>query len=363
MPDETDWGDAVVSPHDGPALERVFRRRTGVAPGLLPYICPHSWAYRPVLYLLNPNVQALDVDLCHQICFAVARDNACRYCYGSLQAVLRVAGYSAAELDRLEEELYLGDRPSSDYELLKFAVRISRGQLHHEDAIQSLLDAGYSLDAIREAAGNAVLVVITNRLATMLAVPIDEDLEDLTTPWYFDLLRPVVEPLFARWQRLAPFPDRPLRPEETAPPFAPWLAPLAGTGAGRVLQDVVAHWWDGESALPRRTKLFVLAVVAHGLSRRALTDRAGSLLAEHHGVPDDAFETAVEHLRGDALGRLEEALLPLARESIRYEAGPLQTAVREHTRPLSRAETIDGVATLGLSNALARLDALAPLTP
>jgi hypothetical protein len=105
----------------------------------------------------------------------------------------------------------------------------------------------------------------------------------------------------------------------------------------------------------------VLAVVARGLHVQGLEERAQRLLSERCGVPARDFEAVVDHLRGDAISDREAALLRLARESIRYEAGRIQATVREHTRGLSRAETLDAVATLGLSNALARLSVLAPL--
>lgn len=363
MPDADEWRDAIVEARPHPRLEQLFRRRAGIVPRMLPYVAPHSWVHRPLLYLLNPTLQALDVDLCREICFVVARDNACRYCYGSLEAFLRVAGYSAAELDRLERDLYLGDQGEETREALRFAVAVSRGELHHKPTVDTLQDAGYSLTAIREVAGNAVLVTITNRVATMLAVPIDEELEARPDPWYFDLLQPVVDTLLSGWQRLDPYPDRPLDPADADGPFARWCTRLKGTGAGRLLHDVIGRWYRETSALPRRTKLFVLAVVAHGLSRRDLEARVCSLLTEECGLAEDDVCTAVEHLRADVLRDQEEALLPLARDSIRYEAGSMQRSVRERTQDLTRAETIDAVAALGLSNALARLDALDVLAP
>ncbi len=363
MPDATDWREAVVEPKSSPVLERLFLRRAGVAPRILPYIAPHSWAYRPLLYLVNPNLQALDTDLCRRICFVVARDNACRYCYGSLQTFLRVAGYSESELHRLEQDLYLGGGQSTNRDALQFAVRLSRGRARHEPTIRSLEAAGHSTTAIREIAGNAVLVTITNRLATMLAVPLDDDLESVTASWYFDLLQPIADTLLSGWQRLRSFPAHPLHTDDIDGPFAPWVARLAGTCAGRVLHDVVERWWGEDSALPRRTKLLILAVVAHGLSRRALTARVGELLAEQYDVSETEFKATVEHLRGETLQEQEEALLPLARESIRYEVGHIQQTIRQHVEGLSRAEVVDGVATLGLSNALARLDTLGTLEP
>lgn len=105
----------------------------------------------------------------------------------------------------------------------------------------------------------------------------------------------------------------------------------------------------------------MLAVVAHGLDANALSTRVTTLLVEQCGLGTGDVDAAVHHLRGDGVHAQEEALLPLARASILYEAGPIQQMVRTRTTDLSRNEIIDAVVTLGLSNALARLHALAPL--
>lgn len=94
------------------------------------------------------------------------------------------------------------------------------------------------------------------------------------------------------------------------------------------------RWWQANSALPRRTKLLILAVVARGLSRGALTERVESLLQEKYDLSAADFTAPVAHLRGDVLRRCEKALLPLARESTRYEAGAAQQTVREHVQGL-----------------------------
>jgi alkylhydroperoxidase family enzyme len=225
----------------------------------------------------------------------------------------------------------------------------------------TLREQGHGDTAIREIAGVAVMSTLINRLATMLAAPLSEDTEVLIGRWYFDVLRPVLRLLLNGWQRTRPPLAPPLRRDDVDGPFAPWTERLAGTNVGHHVHNVVTQWTQDESALPLRTKLLVLAVVARGLHCGALETRAIDLIVRRCELARRDVESAVRHLRGTVLDDRDAALLRLARESIRYEAGRIQTTVRERTQPLSRAETIDAVATLGLSNALARLRALAPL--
>jgi AhpD family alkylhydroperoxidase len=326
----------------------------------VPYLCPHPWVYRSFLFLMGPELRRLDRSVCSEICFVVARDNTCRFCYGSFRASLRVAGYSESELDRIERALHEEHARRSADEVLQFAVQVSQGRLD-ETALGGLSAAGHGPTAIREAAGISVLAGLVNRVGTMLAVPLNTDLERMTTQWYFDLVQPVVQRLLSGWQRLRAPSEPPLRAEAVDGPLAPWLSHLRGTCVGHVLHEMTVRWLTQDSALPLRTKLLVLAVVARGLGDERLEERAEMLLAERCAVSTEAFEAAVSHRRGDAVRSLDEALLPLARASIRYEAGQVQRTVRDCAADLSRAETIDAVATFGLTNALARLHVLAPL--
>ncbi len=361
MPDASDWPEAIVEPQTSPALERLFRRRTGLAPAVVPYVAPHPWAYRPFLFLMNPELEALDERLGTQICFVVARDNACRFCYGSFRSFLRIAGFSAAELEQLETELHRHGQDSAERAALEFAVEISQGRQDAGESIASLRAEGWPPRAVREIAGVAVASTFINRAATMLAIPLNEDLEALTNQWFFGALRPVLRPLLNGWQYLAGAGPSPLRPGEAEGPFAPWIERLRGTCVGRLFHELTDQWLREETALPVRTKLFVLAVVAHGLGHEDLEERATDLLKERCGMERSEVGTVVEHLQGDSINDREADLLKLARVSIRYEAERIQTTTQPHTRSLSRIETIDAVATLGLSNALARLRVLAPL--
>jgi len=362
LPGADDWRTPLVEPSPSPALARLFRRHTGLVPPIVSYVAPHAWGYRPFLFLMNPSLQAIDERLCSQICFVVARDNACRFCYGSFRAFLRVAGYSDATLDQLERDLHLGASSRADQSALHFAVELSQGRFGEGTTVATLREQGYGDQAIREIAGIAALATLINRVATMLAVPLNEDAEAITSGWYFDILRPVLQLLLRGWQHVRAPAMPPLTRDEVDEPFAFWTRRLTGTSVGRLLHDLSTQWSREDSALPLRTKLLILAVIARGLHCDDLEDWASTLLVTHCGATEAEVETIVEHLRGGGVSDREATLLRLARASIRYEAAQIQTTAREHTQALSRSETIDAVATIGLSNALARLQALAPLS-
>lgn len=361
LPETREWMNPLVEPRPSPVIERLFRREVGLVPTVVPYICPHGWAYRPFLFLMRPDVREISEELCSQICFVVARDNACRFCYGSFYTFLRVAGYSESDLHRLERELYLNERESAQHEALQFAVQISQGRLDTEAAIDSLSKAGYTPAAIREIGGVAVLTALVNRIGTMLAVPVNTRIEDVTSTWYFDAFRPVVQLLLSSWQKIGATTRPPLDRAAVDGPFSHSLSHLEATCVGRVLSDVTSRTLTEDSALPLRTKLLMLTVIARGVGSHRIEGRARTLLHDRFGVQKGALDVAVKHLRGEAVGDRTTALLRLARASIRYDASHIQETVRNHVGELSRAEIIDAVATFGVCNALVRLRALAPL--
>jgi len=359
MLDASDWDDPLVEPQQSTALSRTFRRRAGLVPNVVPYLAPHPWLYHPFLFLSAPTVQHIDADLVSAICFVVARDNACRFCFGTFWSFLRMAGYTKADLDRLEGEMYLGDRDEAEEVALRLAVRVSQGRLRARDGAlaDELKTHGLSAPEIREVVGAAVLGTLVNRASTMLAAPVNHRLEDMTASWYFDLIQPVLGPLLSGWQRLSARVP-PLEAERVTGPFAEWTGTLEGTSIGYLLQDITNQWIHHEYALSLRTKLLMLAVVARGLATGALEETAYQLLAQRTDISREEAEATVDHLGGTVRPDKEAALLQLARAAIRYEAGHIQRAARRHTHGLSRDETIDAVASIAFTNTLARLHVL-----
>lgn len=362
LPGPEEWQDPpLVAPGDCGEIKRLFRRRVGHLPPSVSYACPHPWMYRIPLYVMNPSLEEIDFRFFMQIYFVVTRDNACRYCYSTSRTALRVLGYSEEELDRFERDLDLVRRDEKRRSAFEFALRISRGQLECGSAIEALRVDGYTDTAIREIGGVAAVTALTNRLTTMLALPVNEGALATTRKWYFKLLRPLLGTLFPLVRRLGDRFESALTDQPIEGPFSRWIERVRGTPAGSLMHDVTTAWFEEESALSRRTKLLILAVVAQGLSCDELLERACGLLPADCEISETEFRTVVAHLQGDTVTDEEAQFLELARESIRYETSPFQRTTRGKTKALSRAKTLDLVGTIALSNGLARLGALASL--
>jgi hypothetical protein len=98
-------------------------------------------------------------------------------------------------------------------------------------------------------------------------------------------------------------------------------------------------------------------VVARGLGCPATEAEAGRLLAAEGWEPAE-IEAALAHLGSPRLDPNERALLPVARESIRYEPALIQRRARELRETLGVQPFVEFVGTCALANAVCRLGAV-----
>jgi alkylhydroperoxidase family enzyme len=354
-PTEEEWGTPLVDSQSAPEIEQKFRRRLGMVSGVVPYVAPHPWLYRPFLFLSDPTLTALDEDFAAAISFIIARDNSCRFCYSTFRTLLRLSNYSPSDLQDLETHFAAQAFGEEAEWGLRLAVRLSRCTRIPE-ALDRLRALGHSDTAIREMAGISVLNLAANRIGTTLSIPVST-FEELADRWYLQPWRTLARPLL----RLAPLNQNgwtALQSAESENMLSPWIHTLRGTPVGTVVQTLVHQWLDDDRPLSVRTKLLMLAMVARGLSATKLEDRLRSHLAAHHSISPDAFDAAVDYLGGEAVDANVEPLLRFARASIRYDFGPIKRVAYECTKDLERAGTLEAVASISLANAVARLETL-----
>jgi alkylhydroperoxidase family enzyme len=345
----------LVEPQSDPDVEQAFRRRVGMVSGAVPYVVPHPWLYRPFLFLSDPALAALNRDFASSISFIIARDNSCRFCYSTFRTLLRLSNYSPSDLEDLENHFSAQDFDEAEEWGLRFAVRISRCE-HVQPALDQLRALGYSGTAIREMAGISVLNLAANRIGTTLSIPVGT-FEGMADAWYLQPWRTVVAPLV---RLIEGGQDGGASPSAGAPagPMARWVGTLRGTPAGSILASLTRQWLSPDRPLSVRAKRLMLAVVARGTAAHELEAHLRAKLQDEHDLAPDALEDATDHFGGEAVGPETEPLLRFARASIRYDFGPIKRVAYECTDGLSRAETLEAVASISLANALARLEQL-----
>jgi alkylhydroperoxidase family enzyme len=286
--------------------------------------------------------------LCDLVALVVSQDNSCRYCYGVQRTILRIYGYSDTYLDRLVHDFEVADVSASERAAIEFARRLSRANPRPGRAdFERLVASGLERMAAVEVAVVTASDNFSNRVSTLLALP-PEDLENVVHGRLFRFMRPLMA-----WR---------LRPRRRTPEPLPHpnegvgarvVAALEGSPSAGTLRRAV----DGAFAstvLPRRTKLLMLAVVARALGCRYGEEDCRPLLAAE-GLAQDEIDTILATLGSPKLGTREARLVRFARDTVRYQPGPIQARMREICAGFSREETVEAAAFLSLANALCRL--------
>lgn len=352
--DTVEWEACLLEPVVDPAATRALRRELGFVPHGTTFFLDSPWIRRAPLLLrsffmplvhVRPAVQEM-------IALVVSQDNACRYCYAATRSLLRILGYPEARIRRLDEGLPSTDLDPRERLALDFARRVSRASpLASAADARPLLEAGWDEAGVREIAFVTVVNIFYNRLSTLAALP-PEAVERLATTWRVRLLRPFVVWMLKR--RRVPAMSMAPPPGQAAGPFAELVDALDDLPVGAPLRELVDAAWRSEG-LARRTKALVFAVVARGLVCPAAEAEA-TRLAAAEGFPAREVAEVLANLASPALDPLERAIVPFARETIRYEPAQVQRRARALRAQLTRAQFVELVGIAALANTLCRLD-------
>lgn len=351
---DVEWEVCLLEPHHDTELERSARREMGIfVPPIFPYFEPCPWAARALLALTQHRVLLVHMDfaLTDLVGLVVSQDNSCRFCYAAQRALLRAQGLSQARIRQLEDDMLAAQSDPRDRAALEFAKRVSRCSPRPSQADRARLrEAGWDGEGIAELAFVAAANVFMNRVATIPALPC-ERAERIAEHWLLGLLAPLTKRVIRSRRRRAP--RVPLPAEMRAGPYAELVLRLDGLPAARALRRVLDEAW-GSPLLPARSKGLVFAVVARGLGCPRSEAEAKRLLAVE-GLAADEVERVLTHLGSPALDPLEAAVVPFARETIRYLPVQVQRRARELFERLDHRQFIELVGIASLANAVCRL--------
>ncbi len=346
------WGDCWLSPaplQEGLAAE-VRRGTGGILPGWAPRLAAVPWVVRANARFVAARFAYMPPALSRWIDLVVSQDNSCRYCYGATRTLLKVLGYRDAQIDRIERDVHATELPPAEQAALEFARRVSHANPRPSPAERDrLARAGWAPAAVAEIAYAAAAAGFPNRIATAFAIP-PEPFER----WAERPLARLVRPLLAR--RLRGRPAAPLTAPPPAGPCGDVVSALGDSPGAQALRATIDEAL-ASSGLPRRSKLLMLAVVGRALDCPRSEAGARAELGAC-GLEPAALDRVLANLGGPELERREAALLPFARETVRYQASVLQRRTRALADALSVAEVIEAVGIAALANVVARLSIL-----
>jgi len=349
-----EWGECLVpSTRAGPELAAEIRRQFGgTVPGWLQRFAWSAWLPRAFAAGNAKPISYADPALCNLIALVVSQDNSCRYCYGAVRSVLRILGHREDFIARPERDFHTLDLSPGARAALDLARRVSRANpLPTRAAVGEVAAAGLAPAAVSEVVFYAAIGTFNNRVATLLAVPIDRGFESLPETPLFRLIRPLVA-WKMRGRRLQPTP-----PPPATPPFAALVAALGDSPSAGMVRRTVDEALASD-VLPRRTKVLLFAVIARAVGS-AYVEREARMLLVGDGSDASDVERVLEHLASPSLDAREARLVPFARETVRYQAGTIQRRMREVCAGFTPAETVETAGVLVLANAVCRMGMLA----
>jgi len=350
---DVEWESCLLPPSPDPELDAYLRRELGMVPRMAHYLTPCPWVVRSLAGVNQYRSLLVHVDprLAEWIGLVVSADNSCRFCYAAQSTFLRIQGLSEARIQQLQQDLLSASLGRRESTALEFARRFSRGSpLMQWSDTEPLRAAGWDDAAVREIAFVAASHVYFNRLATLPALP-PEPMEKMATRWWFGLAAPLIRRRF-RVRRGAP--DH-LAPAETGGPFAQLVRHLDGLPAARAMRHVLDEAFAASHLSPA-AKALVFAVVGRGLGAPLSEAEACSRLEADGWAPAE-IESTLAHLGSTRLDLAERGLLPLARESIRYEPARIQRHARDLRESLGVPRFVEFVGLCSLANAVCRLGA------
>jgi alkylhydroperoxidase family enzyme len=347
-----EWGDCWLAPvplHEELAAE-VRRSTGGVLPGWAPRLAAVPWVVRATARFVAARFAHMPPALSRWIDLVVSQDSSCRYCYGATRTLLKVLGYRDAQIDRIERDVPASELPPAEQAALEFARRVSHANPRPSPAEHDrLARAGWAPAAVAEIAYAAAAAGFPNRIATAFAIP-PEPFER----WAERPLARLVRPLLAR--RLRAKAAAPLPAPPPAGPCGEVVSALGDSPGAQALRATIDEAL-ASAILPRRAKLLMLAVVGRALdcprSEAEARVELGAL-----GLAPATLDRVLANLGGPELDRREAALLPFARETVRYQVSALQRRTRALADALSGAEAVEAVGVAALANVVARLSTL-----
>jgi AhpD family alkylhydroperoxidase len=347
----TEWPECLVPRAEmPPALAREIRAMVGRGPALVSYLAHAPWVVRTVARTINGAPAYLSASLADRIGLVVAQDNSCRYCYGMQRSLLRIAGRSETDVDRIVRDSMVVELSPAERAAVDYARRLSRCSPRPGQAdFDRVVAAGLEPCAAIEVALYVTEGSFMNRVSTLAALPF-EPLEAFVRAPYFRLLRPLVARGFRKPK------GRPLPPPPNAGPFADLVTALGDSPWAHVVRATVDEGL-ASPILPLRTKALIIAVVARALGC-AYGEREARALLAREGLREADVDEVLQTLASPRLDAREARLVPFARETVRYQASAIQTRMREVARELSPAETMELIGVISLANGLCRLSVL-----
>lgn len=351
--EQLEWESPLVPEVRDPAWEATVKAALGGVPRCALFVAPSNWVRGALVDCLLCPVESLSAAEVELAGLLTSQENACRYCYGSARVRMKMLGFSDEMIDRIERSAQLAEAEPKERELVRFCRSLARSKPRpSRKAREELHEVGFSRRQTAELAYVVAAVGFCNRVATLLAVPVEAELEEQA------------KSLRGAWNKLtswlpAKSPAKPKVPSYPPPkfdgPLAKVVRSLEGTPGAGSLELALAGAF-GSSLLTRRATGFVFAVIARALQCDVCETGARAVLAGE-GVSSATVDEVLTTLSSPELTQAEALLVPWARDTVWMPEQP--SRIQERTRPLVAAVgpsvLVEAVGAAALANGCVRL--------
>jgi AhpD family alkylhydroperoxidase len=355
------WEPCFVEPRHDRELEARARQRMGLPNPAVRYFAAAPWVARAAIDV-HPEfglLMHLDLRTADLVCLVVSQENACRFCFAAVRAVLWFQGMDRQRVLSVEQEIARPDLPAMVRAALDYARAQSRsGPVGAHAAWSALRATGVSAGEAREIAFTVAITDFSNRLYTALAIapaPFERTPESL----WMRLLRPLLGHTTgsrrSRGRPVAAAPDLSERP------YARLIAAFGDSPIAPTLARTLDEMWKSPH-LSRRCKLLMFGVVSRGLPCEVCELEIGRAL-QAEGLDAASVTRLLTHLDGPELDPIERVLMSYARETLWYQPAVLQRHTRMLRAHLSPEQLIEAVGVAALANGLCRMAAVVMTEP
>lgn len=350
------WEPCLLEPRPDRAIEAYARRRFGMPNPTVRHFTAAPWVARAAVDL-HPEyglLLRLDQQTADLIGLIVSQENACRYCFSAVRALLWFQGMDRGRIERIERDLAGAELSPRTRAAIAYARSQSReGPAGARRGWSGLREAGFDALERKEIAFTVALTDIANRLCTIPALPV-APVEHMPEQWATRLLRPLIHWLTARTRRrgsAVPAPE-----VDANQPYARLVAAFAGSPIAQALAHTLAEMW-ASTHLTRRCKLLVFAVVSRALPCEVCELEIGRALATE-ALDAATIAQTLRDLDAPGLSAVERALLPFVRETLWYEPAKLQRHARALRTVLTAEQLVEAIGTVAVANGLCRMAAV-----
>ena len=342
-------------------LEAYARRRMGLPNAAVRYFAAAPWVARATIDL-HPEfglLMHLDQGTADLIGIVVSQENACRFCFAAVRAVMWFQGMDRQRILRVEQEISRPDLAPKVRAAIEYARKQSRsGPVGARAAWAALRAAGVSAAEAREIAFTVALVDFANRLHTASAIP-PMPMERMPELLPMRLLRPLIDRIMRSHRERGGV--TPLTALSDELPYARLVAAFAGSPIAPALARAMDAMWASPH-LSRRCKLLMFAVVSRGLPCDVCELEVTRTL-QREGLDAAAVSRLLTHLDGPELEPVERLLMSYARETLWYEPATLQRHTRVLRGQLSSEQLVEAIGVAALANGVCRMAAVVMTEP